>query len=161
MSLLYAAFGSNLHPRRLRARTPSAAVAGTSVLRGWQLAFHKRGADGSAKADVVPRNGGRVYLALYTMDAFDKTVLDRVEGVGFGYEEHRLYVDDGREVFFYRAQPDAIDPRLDPFSWYLRFVVEGARWHRFPGGYVEEIAKTPTVADPNPARTHENLRILA
>jgi hypothetical protein len=34
-TVLYAAYGSNLHPLRLAARAPSAALLGTCALPGW------------------------------------------------------------------------------------------------------------------------------
>ena len=38
---LYFAYGSNLHPPRLRARTPSARALGRADLEGYRLLFHK------------------------------------------------------------------------------------------------------------------------
>ena len=46
--MLYAAYGSNLHPARLSRRAPSAEFVGTALLPGWELRLHKRGQDGSA-----------------------------------------------------------------------------------------------------------------
>ena len=69
-SFLYFAYGSNLHPARLAARTPSCHALGRAVLARHVLRFHKRGRDGSAKCDAwftgdpTDRLYGVVYLSL-------------------------------------------------------------------------------------------------
>lgn len=158
--LLYLAYGSNLLPARLGARTPSARSLGTVELPGFRLGFHKRGSDGSAKCDLVVDGGARAYGALYALDPLEKPVLDLIEGVGSGYEELRIELDGYGSVFLYVAQSTYIDPSLSPFEWYHRFVLEGARYHRLPPDYLEEIASVRAIPDPDPARAAENARIL-
>ena len=51
-TLLYFAYGSNLHPERLRERVPSAESLGVARLEAHVLRFHKRGRDGSGKCDA-------------------------------------------------------------------------------------------------------------
>mgnify|MGYP002623607894 FL=1 len=53
-------YGSNMHIARLRARVASAVPVERGVVAGRRFAFHKRGLDGSGKAD-----------AFYTGDAAD------------------------------------------------------------------------------------------
>jgi len=52
----YLAYGSILHPLRLGERISSAQLCGVTTLRGYRLAWHKRGADGSGKCDLVRTN---------------------------------------------------------------------------------------------------------
>nr|MDQ2697092.1 gamma-glutamylcyclotransferase [Pseudomonadota bacterium] len=85
--LKYFAYGSNLHPLRLRERVPSATVLGVAELAGWRLRFHKRGQDRSGKCNIIPtgRSGDRVIGVIYAMAAADKDKLDAAEGLGKGY----------------------------------------------------------------------------
>ena len=45
-----------------------------------------------------------------------------------------------------------IDDSLEPYDWYLRHVVQGARHHRLPPAYVVELEKVPTKPDPDAER---------
>lgn len=147
----YAAYGSNLHPLRLAARVPSAELLGTSVLPGWALRFHKRGADGSAKCDIVGHDDS-VHFAVYDLDERDKLRLDAVEGLGAGYEVHTLELPGFGEAFIYRASASHVDAALKPFGWYRALVAIGCKYHRFPGDYVARLASIETRDDPDPAR---------
>ena len=79
---LYFAYGSNLHPLRLRARVPSSRLVGRAKLRGHALRCHKKSLfDGSGKCDAYPtgREDDCVLGAVFTLDAAERPVLD-----GFG-----------------------------------------------------------------------------
>ncbi|MFM1891719.1 MAG: hypothetical protein RLZ44_796, partial [Pseudomonadota bacterium] len=100
-ALLYLAYGSNLLPARLQARVPSARVRGTACLPSWQLRFHKRGRDGSAKCDLV-RTGDpshRVHAAIYVLAARDLPALDQAEDLGRSYHRHELALPPYGQVF--------------------------------------------------------------
>lgn len=152
----YFAYGSNMSPARLLARTPSAHWIGSCHLPRHQLRFHKIGADGSAKCDALStrHDDDEVLGVLYQLSVADLKVLDRVEGLGIGYDRRSVTVFDARgkqcEAFTYFAT--AIDPSLRPFDWYLRHVVNGARAASLPAGYIEEIAATEAIHDPDPKR---------
>jgi hypothetical protein len=51
--LHYLAYGSNLHPIRLRQRVNSARLIATLSLPGYRVLFNKRGQDLSAKCNLV------------------------------------------------------------------------------------------------------------
>lgn len=154
----YFAYGSNLHPARLRARVGDVELVATAVLRGARLAFRKVGQDGSAKADVVFAQGtpDTVPGAVYRLTEEQAVVLDGVEGVGRGYERRTVDVElDGaerRRCFTYLAMPAYVDETLRPFAWYVELVVHGAGYHGFAREYVERLMREPTVSDPDPAR---------
>jgi gamma-glutamylcyclotransferase (GGCT)/AIG2-like uncharacterized protein YtfP len=160
----YFAYGSNLHPRRLRDRTPSVQFQCTAWLARHRLAFHKRGADGSGKADVVTGSEeDRVHGAVYRMSARDATRLDRIEGLGAGYDRKTVAVITPlgpRLVFCYQAMPAWVLPGLVPFSWYRELVVAGARYHDLPDRYVRRIRSTPCEPDPDPVRAAAHLELL-
>ncbi|MEN8176912.1 MAG: gamma-glutamylcyclotransferase family protein [Pseudomonadota bacterium] len=161
MRLRYLAYGSNLHPARLRARVPSAKVLGSVRLDGYGLRFHKRGRDGSAKCDLLPvEPPEHAYAAVYTMAADEKPLLDRVEGLGTGYDLAWMCLPDYGDVFFYRAMPDQVDHSLKPYDWYHAFVSEGARHHGFPKHYRSGIAACESRPDPDIPRRNLNLGIL-
>ena len=84
-SVLYAAYGSNLHPLRLRQRTPSARLLGWACVAGWSLEFHKRSVDESAKCNIVARGHG-TFVAVYELSGHDKEILDGIKGIGRGYD---------------------------------------------------------------------------
>jgi len=162
MSLLYLAYGSNLHPARLQARVPSAIAIGPVTLRGWRLHFHKRGQDGSAKCNILAtaNEADRVHAVLYRMAARHRPQLDMAEGLGSGYEIHHLEIRDRGPVFFYQAGSEHIEERLRPYHWYKAFVMAGARHHALPAEYCAQIAAVPSIADPDPQRALRNLALL-
>ena len=164
MQLHYFAYGSNLHPARLRARVPSAEVVEVAVLPDRALRFCKRSEDGSAKCTLVPELGSRAFGAVYRIDEADKPLLDCIEGLGQGYDEawQWLPLNDGVvRVFHYVATDDYIDRSLQPYHWYKNLVLAGARRHGFPGPYLGTIEKIASIEDPDPSRRAKNEAILA
>jgi hypothetical protein len=167
--LQYLAYGSNLHPRRLRARVPSAVSLGVIKIDGWQLAFEKRGLDGSAKCTLRPYTGtdplscgrGVAYGVVYRIHAEQRSLLDSAEDLGRSYLEHRLQTNDFGEVFFYRAAEGFVDPHLKPFDWYHALVLAGAQHHHLPRDYIDRIARISVVADPDRLRRKAALQTLA
>lgn len=164
MLLHYLAYGSNLHPQRLRERVPSATLVGTVELRGRTIRFSKRSVDGSGKCTVVAGDpSDTVHGAVFQMDASDRPALDRAEGLGVGYTEQREMLElAGRkiEVFLYVATPDHVDERLRPYRWYKDLVLAGARFHRFPPEYVAGLEAVSAMDDPDPQRRAANQRLL-
>lgn len=161
--MLYFAYGSNMSLRRLRERVPSAQRVHVATLNDHRLAFHKVGADGSAKCDIHPcsETGACVFGVVYTMDARHRAALDRAEGLGNGYDVKHLDViapgGDPVNVFSYYAT--AIDARLLPFDWYLQHVLRGAYENALPPDYTARIAAVETTNDPDPQRSRRELAI--
>ncbi len=163
---LYLAYGSNLHPTRLRERVPSAALQGPAVLVGHVLRFHKLGRDRSGKCDAYAtgRATDVVHGALYRLAPADVGTLHDVEGVGRGYELRTVRVrvgDATLDAFTYRAMDPWIDGALAPWHWYKALVVAGARHHGFPDDYVRAIDAVASVADPDGARSAQHEALLA
>jgi len=166
LTLYYFAYGSNMHPLRLAQRVPSSTPLGTAELPGYMLRFHKVGGDGSGKCNVehTGRDHDRVLGVVYRLLAIEKPLLDKAEGVGFGYEleaQEIQFRGASREVFYYVAQATHIDDSLQPFHWYKDLVVAGARTHGLPRHYVSELDRITSVADPDHERTHQHRRILS
>jgi gamma-glutamylcyclotransferase (GGCT)/AIG2-like uncharacterized protein YtfP len=163
--LHYFAYGSNLHPERMRRRVPSAQPVGCAVLTGHLLRFHKHSlTDGSGKCDAhyTGRVQDRVYGAVYSLAAAEKAALDAVEGPGYEVAE-RVVIQAGtqRAVFLYRARPEAVLADLEPYDWYHALVVAGARHHGLPEPYIARIDSVATRADPDAERAARERTLLA
>jgi cupin 2 domain-containing protein len=163
MKLHYFAYGSNLHPARLLARIPAAEFVEVAVWPDRELRFCKRSTDGSAKCTLVPALGSRAFGAVYRLDEADKRLLDKLEGLGRGYDAHwqGLPLGDGvTRAFHYIAAADYIDPSLQPYHWYKQLVLAGARHHDFPAKYISGIERVASIEDPDPERCARHEAIL-
>ena len=165
----YFAYGSNLLTRRLRdpARAPSAVALGKASAHGFVMRFHKIGTDGSGKCTLIPTGNDAdvVHGVLYEFADSDLAGLDREEGVHLGgYARHslRLRLPNGgtTDAMTYIAGDRYLDASCVPFDWYRDLVVAGAREHGLPPAYVEELARTPAVPDPDTARAERARRLL-
>lgn len=153
----YFAYGSNMLTKRLTDRVSGATkIAVARVIRR-RLAFHKRSTDGSGKCDIpaIDDLSSIVYGVLFNIPKDQFVELDRHEGVGYGYIRRKVEVVVGSRSLSaqtYLATEDAIDAGLVPYDWYHRLVLEGAREHGLPRGYIADIAAVAAKVDPNPNR---------
>jgi len=150
--MLYAAYGSNLHPLRLSERISSARLIETKFVPDWSLRFHKRSLDKSGKCNIVSGGSG-IYVAVFDISIADKTTLDKVEGLGSGYVEISLPVPKIGECMSYVAEDSYIDNSLVPYDWYKELVLVGALTHEFPVTYIDQIIAVSARMDPNPSRS--------
>ena len=109
---LYFAYGSNMASARLAARVPSARPVGPARLRDFAFRCNKRGADGTAKANLAPEPGAETWGVLYELDPGAFEVLDRLEG---GYERVDEFPGLRRRLLGYR-----VDRRGDGYIVYAR-----------------------------------------
>jgi gamma-glutamylcyclotransferase (GGCT)/AIG2-like uncharacterized protein YtfP len=154
VKIYYFAYGSNMSNGRLRARVPSARPVFVTQLHGHTLKFHKRSEkDGSAKADAeyTGRNGDCVWGVVFEFDADQKPDLDAAEGLGHGYEEKQVSLKDctGQiyQAWIYFASQSHKVATLRPYSWYLHFVVEGAKQHGIPPDYIASLEGVESCED--------------
>lgn len=157
--MLYAAYGSNLHPLRLGERAPSARFLGSSWLDDWSLSFHKKSVDGSAKCNIVPVGSG-VAIAVYDLGPGCKNALDAIEGVGHGYECELIDVPGFGLCFAYIAADSHIDLSIQPYDWYVELVVLGCKTLGLPATYTAGIQEVGTTSDPDPERRRANWNIV-
>ena len=129
---------------------------------GWQLKFHKRGQDASAKCNITQtgKTADVVYGAIYEMLASERHVLDKVEGLNTGYSLAHIEIADQGTAFFYVAEKEYIDNDLLPFDWYKEFVVAGGRFHAFPETYLAQINRINAMPDYDEARHQQHMTIL-
>src|SRR5882672_11448732 len=131
--MLYFAYGSNMCAGRLGGRVSSAVFVRIATLPKHSFRFHKRSTDRSAKGDAFETGdpSDSVWGAIFEIDETEKSTLDEAEGLGRGYEEKVVTVFDENQqehqVSLYFADANSIDNTLRPYSWYKRFVVDGAR----------------------------------
>lgn len=167
LSMYYLAYGSNLHPQRLKRRIRSAEYVGKVELPGFQLRFHKVGQDHSGKCNLVETgiSTDRIHGAVFKIANSDKRLLDEFEGNGKGYLDKTMsIVVSGQECicFVYLAQSDYINDDLCPFQWYQQLVLLGAEFHGFPENYIERFIRSiATIRDPDPIRNLSNEGLVA
>lgn len=153
------AYGSNMLTRRIQKRCPHATALGMAELRGYKLKWHKESKDKSGKCDVEQTDDATkvVFGVLYEIPVDEKTALDAAEGLGSGYEAITVEVTfkgAPRMASVYIATE--INPCLKPYTWYKRFVVEGAREHDLPRAYIDGLATTDAIEDPDRERHNRN-----
>ena len=159
-SYQYAAYGSNLHPIRLRKRVPSAKLVGTCLLRGYDLKFHKVSKkDGSGKCNVVPGEIG-VYLAIFEVHESERGDLDKIEGLNYGYNAAIFETEEFGQCSSYVADPSAIDESQHPIDWYKEMVVLGCLANSFPSDYVQGVQDVSTIIDSDNDRAIEQWKIV-
>jgi gamma-glutamylcyclotransferase (GGCT)/AIG2-like uncharacterized protein YtfP len=155
MTELVFAFGSNMCSGRLAAYEVTPLRARGALLKRHKLSFRKRSQDGSGKTDVVPSRspGARVWGVLYEVDAQGLARLDAGEQ-GYRRRRARVLLRNGRgvKVWIYVSARNQRDESLRPYSWYKRFLVEGAKEHRLPKGYVASLEGIIAIQDPNRER---------
>ncbi len=151
------AYGSNMSSARLKARVPSARKLGRGALHQHRLRFHKRGADGSAKANAfyTGDTADIVHGVLFEIDENELQDLDRAEP---GYERSSLNIDvvsgaGPSSADVYRAKPESIVETLLPFDWYLQLVITGAHEHGLPDDYCTQLQSIKSTPD----RQRENM----
>ncbi len=154
-TLLYLAYGSNLHPVRLTERVPSARLLGPVALPGLRLAFHVRGLDESGKGNLVACSGAPpAYGAVYEIDAGEKAALDRYEGVSYRDTTLEVSLNGGRRTCFtYLGHAAHIDEALRPYDWYKDIILLGAQYLGAPVIYLDAIRRTACMPDPDEARS--------
>ncbi|HHJ39533.1 MAG: hypothetical protein AXA67_09470 [Methylothermaceae bacteria B42] len=159
--LLYFAYGSNLHPYRLKARVPSAELLGMATLAGYRLNFHKQGADGSGKCNLQYTGQGQVIGALYRFPKHHKRILDNYES---GYQTHPVTVTwEGNTLtsFTYIAHPGKINDNLKPYEWYRQMLILGGYYLEMPRHYLHAVTAVQSLDDPDKKRRLENEALLA
>ena len=142
---LYAAYGSNLDPRRMGERCPHSPLQGTGWLVGWRLTFggEEHGWDG-ALATIVQDPFEQVFVALYDVTDEDATVLDGWESADTGlYRKTRVRVDtlNGGQVAWAYVL-DAYEGGL-PSASYLGVLADAAEAAGAPADYVAGLRARP------------------
>lgn len=156
--MYYLAYGSNLHPARLEQRLGSVVRIGVAELPGYELRFHKRGADGSGKGNLLKAPGRSAWGVVFKLDEQQKKRLDEFEGDGYDCVEVEVSIDhENYQCFCYLAQPDWIDDSLLPHDWYRDLIMYGARHAGVTSEYLQTIERQNVQADEPGQQKHAEL----
>jgi len=142
---LYAAFGSNMDPRRMGARCPHSPLRSTGWLVGWRLTFggEEHGWDG-ALATIVEDPLEQVFVATYDVSEDDESRLDVLESADTGlYRKTRVRVSTMLgEQLAWTYVLDAYEGGL-PSASYLGILAEAAQAADAPEDYVVALRGRP------------------
>ncbi len=155
--MFYFAYGSNMSIRRLCQRVPSARLVSVARLENHELRFHKKGfRDGSGKCDAYATGNTEhtVIGVVFDISIEEKNDLDRVEGLGAGYEAKTVQVasSTGEAILATTYYATHIDFTLQPFHWYKEHVMRGVREHSLPESYAQTISGVESIVDPDSHR---------
>lgn len=149
---LYAAYATNLDPRRMAELAPYSPVAGTGWLIGWRLTF--AGAEHSwdgPLATVVEDPLSQVFVAVYDMHPLDEAALDTWEGIALGeWSKIRVRVHTlAGEQLAWLYVVNGYEGGL-PSATYLGSIADAAEAGGAPDDYVAALRAHPCrgVADP-------------
>jgi len=157
------AYGSNMVFAKMRTRAPSATPRGIARLDQFTLRWNKRSRDGSGKCTIeeTSRPEDTVWGVVYELTTSDKGKLDRVEGLGHGYEQREVVVLlEGNRMRVATYFATSVDHSLHPYDWYKEQVVVGAARHGLPAEYIRTLEATPSAADPDPRRAERERQFL-
>ena len=142
---MYAAFGSNMDPRRMGTRCPHSPLRGTGWLTGWRLTFggEDLGWEG-ALATIVEDPLEQVFVAIYDVTDEDVSHLDSLESADTGlYRKTRVRVSTmtGEQVAWAYVL-DAYEGGL-PSASYLGILADAAEAADAPQDYVAALRGRP------------------
>jgi len=173
-SFLYFAFGSNLSSERIRVQNPSAQYVASAVLDGYQLDFKTYSTRWRGSPATITRTdeaSDRVYGILWELDLQHLQTLDDQEGVAkqvyhrfmvpvkpctvpleeaTQFQEHSCYGPHEVEAYTYQLTPQRLTasaPTDMPSLAYKSVILKGAREHKLPQSYVEELTAIPDNGD--------------
>lgn len=145
---------------RLKARCPSVRFVSIAILKGFRFAFNKQSKDGSGKANIVAsQDEDEVWGVIFDISDNEKPELDRWEGLGKGYYEKVIQVltDKGQRVKVQAYLANKIIEGIQPYDWYQRHCLIGAREFGLPQGYVDMIASSKYSTDLDEERRAKEL----
>lgn len=151
--MLYFAYGSNMSVDWLKGRVPSAAVKSTGSISGHALKFNKVSKDGSGKCNIEHTGNKEdvVEGVVFEFDKAEKDALNRAEGLGYGYDEKTVTVSTNegeiKAVTYYATKTD---DSLKPYTWYMDYVINGAKENNFPADYITKLEQVDAIEDENP-----------
>jgi len=151
--MLYFAYGSNLDPRQMSERCPGHGVAGLAALHDYRLGFPLRSDRwGGGTAGPLHAHGQTVWGIVYDIGEKDLAALDSHEGCQGPGNPHNLYDRELVTVDLVRTDDGSVPRRVrawvyvarvihpaPPSSRYLETLLRGARHHRLPEDYIEQL----------------------
>lgn len=139
----YIAYGSNLNIRQMRMRCPSARIIGTSEILDYELLF--KGSKTGSYLTIEPKEGSRVPVAAWEVNAKDELALDRYKGFPtFYYKKEMLLPIKGirsgkiwrRDTFVYIMHEDRV--LGVPSNFYMQTCLSGYKSFGFDPKFLHE-----------------------
>jgi gamma-glutamylcyclotransferase len=145
----YFAYGSNMCLPRLQEYGVTPREPGVPAkLDGYRLVFNKKSEkDSSGKANIERSRGKKVWGVSYRISTDHFKKLANQEH-GYKPLPITLRFKDGLEVkakTFIAINP--YDSSICPYSWYKRYLVEGAKDHGLPTKYIASLEAIEAVED--------------
>lgn len=139
-------YGSNMLFSRIRERVKSVKKIKNIKLRGYRILFNKRSKDGSSKANLEKTNdlNDIVWCVLHEIKNSDKQILDKIEGLGYGYDLKPISTDNNIDSYAYICENAEFIDTDKPYAWYLDYVVAGAIENDFPIDYIKMLKEVET-----------------
>ena len=128
-TLLYFAYGRNMHPAIMARRCPAAGFVGPAVLPGYRLLINTRGV-----STIVPETGQIVHGVLWRLTPVCEAALDEIEGVARGIYRREMVQPSGTAESAMAYVANDVAPAL-PREGYLESLEEAAAHHGFPEPY--------------------------
>ncbi len=147
----YFAYGSNMQPATFRGRRliePLETRVG--CLAGYGLRFDiPIGPGERGVANLAVDEGASVWGVLYLLGSEQHAHLDRTEGVGNGlYNRVRVEIESAGDLVVAETYVSELrDPARRPSHRYRGLLIEGAREHGLPEGYIQALEAWPLAWD--------------
>lgn len=129
--ILYAAYGSNINLEQMAYRCPNSTVAGTTMLKGYELQFRHH-------ATIVPHEESEVPILLWELDAQDEHFLNRYEGFPKYYRKEDIVLEvngESVEAMVYIMNGDR--PLESPTAEYYDIIKQGYKENGLNTSYLE------------------------
>ena len=128
MKKYYIAYGSNLNVRQMKYRCPTAKIAGTAVIRDYELLY--KGSKTGSYLTIEKKKGGMVPVAVWEVTADDEKRLDAYEGFPNFYYKKNMKItlaETGKIInaFVYIMHEER--PLGLPSGSYVRTCLDGYR----------------------------------
>lgn len=137
----YFAYGSNMSRSRLEDRVGGVRDFGWSTLRGYRHAFNKRGADGTAKGNIMVADEDSVHGVLYRLTNEQLQSLAYYER-GYAATKVVVYAHNHAAIYECAAyQATHIVAGLCPHPDYLTHYEQGLREHSLPQDYCARLLR--------------------
>lgn len=130
----YFAYGSNMLVQRLQKRLSLAVDLGSAWLDDYAWCCNKLGQDGTAKANLVRKQGERVFGVLFEINPSDWPLLDVIES---GYQRIEVDICSAGHSHTAWAYISTLLTEKPAKSTYLDYIIQGAEEHRLPQEYIE------------------------
>lgn len=138
---LYVAYGSNINPEQIAYRCPNSTVAGTAMLKGFELQFRHH-------ATIEPNEESEVPVLLWELDPQDERILDRYEGAPKYYRKESIDLElNGKavEAMVYIMNGDR--PLEAPTEQYYSIIEQGYIENGLDASYLETALEESILAE--------------